>query len=93
MATSTARLFAHGRSQAVRLPKEFRFPGKEVRILTADGDKETMRVAKIRQVYPAVQNGRVTADLDAATTKVYEMLGGLDAALAASLNTEVAKTA
>lgn len=41
-------------------------PGKEVRILTADGDKETMRVAKIRQVYPAVENGRVTADLDAA---------------------------
>ena len=29
---STAKLFKHGRSQAVRLPKEFRFPGKEVRI-------------------------------------------------------------
>ncbi len=28
----TAKLFMSGRSQAVRLPKEFRFPGKEVRI-------------------------------------------------------------
>lgn len=26
----TAKLFAHGRSQAVRLPKEFRFTGTEV---------------------------------------------------------------
>jgi antitoxin VapB len=30
--TGTAKLFMHGRSQAVRLPKEFRFPGKEVRV-------------------------------------------------------------
>lgn len=29
---STAKLFKHGRSQAVRLPKEFRMPGTEVRI-------------------------------------------------------------
>jgi antitoxin VapB len=28
-----AKLFANGRSQAVRLPKEFRFEGKEVRLL------------------------------------------------------------
>ena len=28
----TAKLFWSGRSQAVRLPKEFRFPGDEVRI-------------------------------------------------------------
>lgn len=27
---ATAKLFMHGRSQAVRLPKEFRLPGKEV---------------------------------------------------------------
>ncbi len=26
----TAKIFMHGRSQAVRLPKEFRLPGKEV---------------------------------------------------------------
>lgn len=29
---TTAKLFKHGRSQAVRLPKEFRFEGTEVRI-------------------------------------------------------------
>lgn len=28
----TAKIFAHGRSQAVRLPKEFRMPGKEMRV-------------------------------------------------------------
>ncbi|MEQ1866462.1 MAG: AbrB/MazE/SpoVT family DNA-binding domain-containing protein [Micropepsaceae bacterium] len=27
-----AKLFRHGRSQAVRLPKEFRMPGTEVRV-------------------------------------------------------------
>jgi antitoxin VapB len=30
--STTAKLFKHGRSQAVRLPKEFRFEGTEVRI-------------------------------------------------------------
>ncbi len=30
MDTATAKLFMHGRSQAVRLPKEFRLPGREV---------------------------------------------------------------
>lgn len=30
--TETAKLFMHSRSQAVRLPKAFRFEGKEVRI-------------------------------------------------------------
>ena len=30
--TKTAKLFWTGRSQAVRLPKEFRMPGGEVRI-------------------------------------------------------------
>jgi antitoxin VapB len=28
----TAKIFTHGRSQAVRLPKEFRLPGTEVRV-------------------------------------------------------------
>ena len=36
--TATAKLFMHGRSQAVRLPKEFRMPGKEVRV-SRDGDR------------------------------------------------------
>ncbi|MCB1758101.1 MAG: AbrB/MazE/SpoVT family DNA-binding domain-containing protein, partial [Gammaproteobacteria bacterium] len=30
--SGTAKIFMHGRSQAVRLPKEFRLPGKEVRV-------------------------------------------------------------
>ncbi|MGH9599302.1 MAG: antitoxin [Terracidiphilus sp.] len=30
--TKTAKLFKNGRSQAVRLPKEFRFEGREVQI-------------------------------------------------------------
>lgn len=34
----TAKLFMHGRSQAVRLPKEFRFKGTEVRVSRV-GDK------------------------------------------------------
>lgn len=33
-----AKLFMHGRSQAVRLPKAFRLPGKEVRV-SKIGDK------------------------------------------------------
>ena len=35
---ATAKLFTHGRSQAVRLPKEFRFEGREVRV-TKVGDR------------------------------------------------------
>ena len=33
--TTTAKLFMNGRSQAVRLPREFRFEGDEVRIRRA----------------------------------------------------------
>ena len=36
--TATAKLFTRGRSQAVRLPKEFRFEGREVRV-TKVGDR------------------------------------------------------
>ncbi len=35
---ATAKLFMHGRSQAVRLPKAFRFEGSEVRVSRV-GDK------------------------------------------------------
>jgi antitoxin VapB len=35
---ATAKLFMHGRSQAVRLPKEYRFEGDEVRVSKV-GDK------------------------------------------------------
>jgi hypothetical protein len=37
MMSATAKLFMHGRSQAVRLPKEFRFDGTEVRAVRARG--------------------------------------------------------
>ena len=30
--TGVAKVFMHGRSQAVRLPEEFRLPGKEVSV-------------------------------------------------------------
>jgi antitoxin VapB len=42
---STAKLFMHGRSQAVRLPKEFRFEGTEVRVSKV-GDKVVLEPMK-----------------------------------------------
>lgn len=35
--TQTAKLFTNGRSQAVRLPAEFRFEGKEVYVEHVEG--------------------------------------------------------
>lgn len=35
---ATAKIFMHGRSQAVRLPKEFRFEGTEV-LVRKEGDR------------------------------------------------------
>jgi antitoxin VapB len=43
--TATAKLFMHGRSQAVRLPKEFRFEGTEVRVSKV-GDKVILEPAE-----------------------------------------------
>ena len=42
---SVAKLFLNGRSQAVRLPKEFRMPGKMVYI-SRDGDKVILEPMK-----------------------------------------------
>ena len=42
---STAKLFMNGRSQAVRLPKAFRFEGTEVRI-RKQGDKVILEPVK-----------------------------------------------
>ena len=42
---SLAKLFKNGRSQAVRLPKEFRFEGTEVRI-RKQGDKVILEPVK-----------------------------------------------
>jgi antitoxin VapB len=49
---STARLFTHGRSQAVRLPKEFRFEGTEVRVTKA-GDKVILEPLKKKEPFDA----------------------------------------
>ena len=42
---STAKLFQNGRSQAVRLPKAFRFKGSEVKI-RKEGDKVILEPLK-----------------------------------------------
>jgi antitoxin VapB len=65
---ATAKLFKHGRSQAVRLPKEFRLPGKEVRVrrlgrgvllepLEFDVDAWLARLAEYRDI-PFMEDGR-----------------------------------
>ena len=43
--STTAKLFMHDRSQAVRLPEEFRFEGTEVRISKV-GDKVVLEPLK-----------------------------------------------
>ena len=43
----TAKLFRNGRSQAVRLPKEFRFDGEEVEV-RRDGDRVILEPSKHR---------------------------------------------
>lgn len=43
-ARKTAKLFMHGRSQAVRLPKEFRFEGTEV-LVSREGDRVVLEPA------------------------------------------------
>ena len=43
--SATAKIFMHGRSQAVRLPKEFRFEGNEVKVSKV-GDKVILEPIK-----------------------------------------------
>jgi antitoxin VapB len=45
MHKSKAKLFTHGGSQAVRLPKEFRFEGDEVEV-SREGDSVVLRPAR-----------------------------------------------
>ena len=54
---SVAKLFLNGRSQAVRLPKEFRMPGKVVKI-SRDGDKVILEPIKDSwdQWFDTIQN-------------------------------------
>jgi antitoxin VapB len=63
--TATAKLFMHGRSQAVRLPKEFRFEGTEVRVSKV-GDKVILEpiarseaeIAAVWATIDALRNGK-----------------------------------
>jgi antitoxin VapB len=57
---ATAKLFMHGRSQAVRLPKEFRFEGTEVRV-TKVGDKVVLEPLE----KPPIDIDKFWAELDA----------------------------
>lgn len=77
--SATAKIFMHGRSQAVRLPKEFRLPGTEVRV-TRVGDKVILEPiekkpfdartfwAAIDELggkdFPEVERGDLRPDLD-----------------------------
>ena len=65
MAKNTAKIFMHGRSQAVRLPKEFRLPGKECRV---------RREGKAVILEPI----DTTLDLDAFWARIDELRGDHD---------------
>ncbi|SFJ83362.1 antitoxin VapB [Bosea sp. OK403] len=60
----TAKLFIHGRSQAVCLPKGFRFEGKEVRVSKV-GDKVILEPME----KPPIDLDRFWAELDAMGAK------------------------
>jgi antitoxin VapB len=62
----TARLFWSGRSQAVRLPKEFRFEGEEVRI-RRHGDSVILEPVVNDWDWLARVQGPLDADFLAAT--------------------------
>ena len=62
--TEEAKLFKHGRSQAVRLPKEYRFEGTKVKIRRS-GDEVIL--APIKK--PAVDLDKFWAELDALGAK------------------------
>lgn len=49
--SALAKLFMSGRSQAVRLPKEFRFEGQEVR-MTKIGNRVILEPVSISRVMP-----------------------------------------
>jgi antitoxin VapB len=62
---ATAKLFSNGRSQAVRLPKEFRFKGSEVSV-RREGDAVILEPLKPRGWPRAYWRrwGKATLDLD-----------------------------
>ncbi len=64
---ATAKLFRNGRSQAVRLPKEFRFEGDEVSI-RREGDSVILEPLKRRRWPRGYWRrwGKATLELDVA---------------------------
>lgn len=60
MVEKTAKVFTHGRSQAVRLPKEFRFEGAEVRISRV-GDKVILEPLEASPINVAAWRERLRA--------------------------------
>jgi antitoxin VapB len=59
-AKPTAKLFMHGHSQAVRLPKEFRFEGSEVRVSRV-GDKVILEPMERKPVDAAALWAKIDA--------------------------------
>jgi antitoxin VapB len=72
----TAKLFMHGRSQAVRLPKEFRFEGKEVRVSRV-GDKVILEPMET----PPIDVAALWAQVDAMGARDFLIEGAPDEAL------------
>ncbi len=62
---ATAKLFRNGRSQAVRLPKEFRFEGDEVSI-RREGERVILEPVRLREWPKGYWQswGRATRDLE-----------------------------
>ncbi|MDX2267148.1 MAG: type II toxin-antitoxin system VapB family antitoxin [Bryobacter sp.] len=63
--TRTAKLFRNGRSQAVRLPMEFRFPGEEVFIRRDPKTGEVIlsaRPTSWKEFFALAAPGQVPAD-------------------------------
>jgi antitoxin VapB len=52
--TGIAKLFKHGRSQAVRLPKEFRLPGTEVRVRKVGNGVFLEPILSLKEMFEAL---------------------------------------
>ena len=77
--TAITKVFMTGRSQAVRLPKQFRFPGKEVRISRTERgvllepiypNAEELRAA-IRKITGGVWNMEIPEDIPLAPEDIF----------------------
>lgn len=56
-----ARLFRNGRNQALRIPREFEFPGDEV-IIHKDGDRLILEPVKMRNLLEVLAGLKPVAD-------------------------------